>query len=68
MWHLAESAEIERTADWVFGIYQSEDERQVGRAKFQTLASRRQDLSHFLLAWELGEGNIAVQQSNIELI
>ena len=49
MYHLAESAVIERTADFVFGMYASRDDRMSYRAKFQILAARREDVK----AWEI---------------
>lgn len=64
MEHLAEAAEMERTPDWVFGVYQSNEERQLGLAKFQTLASRREVNRHFQLAWGLGSGFLDV---NLEI-
>jgi len=62
MWHLAESSEVERAADWVFGLYQSRDERAALAMKFQTLASRRADLKHFLLTWRIWQGVVTVRQ------
>jgi hypothetical protein len=41
MWMLAEGSEVERTADWVFSLYASEDERRAQMIKWQTLATRR---------------------------
>jgi replicative DNA helicase len=41
MYMLAEGSEVERTADWVFGLYASPDERQAQMIKIQTLATRR---------------------------
>lgn len=61
MWHLAESAEVERTADWVFGLWQNELMRQGGIAYLQMLASRRADLVHWQLGWEPWIGFIECQ-------
>jgi len=61
MWHLAESAEVERASDWVFGLYASNDERAALTTKFQTLASRREDIKHFLLTWRINAGIISVR-------
>jgi hypothetical protein len=55
---MAESSEVERTADWVFGLYRSNEDRLAQIAKFQTLASRREDLADWLLAYDPGEGLI----------
>lgn len=41
MYMLAEGSEVERTSDWVFGLYASPDERQAQMIKIQTLATRR---------------------------
>ncbi|MFF7198209.1 DnaB-like helicase C-terminal domain-containing protein [Streptomyces sp. NPDC008079] len=50
--HLAESAEIERSASWVFGLMRSEAEVTAGMATLQMLASRRMDLKNWRLAFE----------------
>lgn len=47
--HMADSAEVERTADFIFGLYASEDDRIARQAKFQMLGSRRTPFKH----WEL---------------
>jgi replicative DNA helicase len=62
MEHLADSAEVERTADWVFGLYRSQEERVTERAKFQTLAARRDDPKHFQMIWNIDASFVAVQQ------
>ena len=41
MYMLAEGSEVERTADWVFGLYASPDERAAQMIKWQTMATRR---------------------------
>lgn len=51
MYHLAESAEVERTADWVLGLWQSRMLREGGRAYIQMLASRREDLVNWEMVW-----------------
>lgn len=58
MYHLAESAEIERTADLVLGLWQSAALRDVGRAWVQTLAFRRQELRHWEIIWRPFIGQI----------
>ena len=58
MFHLAEGSEVERTADWVFGLYRSEMERAAGHAKFQTLAVRREEARNYLLTWQIDTGFI----------
>lgn len=61
MYHLAESAEVERTADWVFGLWQDAVMKQGGVAYLQTLASRRAEQIHWQLGWEPWRGFIEVQ-------
>lgn len=56
MYHLAESSEVERTADWVFGLYQDSEEMKAQEAKFQVLAARREALKVWVLAWRIGMG------------
>jgi hypothetical protein len=52
MVHLAESAGVERAPDWVFGLFQSSDERVNRVAKFQTLAARREDIKNWQIQWD----------------
>jgi hypothetical protein len=66
LWHLAESSEVEKTADWVFALYQSQDQRKARLALLQTLAARREDLKHFLLQWEINTGTVIVR-NEVEL-
>lgn len=51
MYMLAEGSEVERTADWVFGLYASPDERQAQMLKWQTLATRRGSTT---MNWRVG--------------
>lgn len=52
MWMFAEGSEVERTADWAFGLYASDDERRAQMIKWQTLATRRgSTLFNARLAW-----------------
>jgi hypothetical protein len=60
MHHLAEGSEVERTADWVFGLYQSSVHRQVHQALLQTLAARREDTASWELIWNVQEGLVDV--------
>lgn len=57
--HMAEGSEVERTADWVFGIYQSADDRIAGEALFQVLAARREDTNNWKLVWQPSSGMVA---------
>lgn len=52
MYMLAEGSEVERTADWVFGLYASPDERKAQMIKWQTMATRRGSSNkNFRMAW-----------------
>lgn len=62
MYHLAEASEIERTCDWVFGMYASKDQEIARRVMFQTLATRRASKKHWELGWEPEAGLIEVRQ------
>jgi hypothetical protein len=57
---MAEGAEVERTADWVFGLYQGHDDRVAGEALLQVLAARREDLNAWKLVWQPSVGMVAV--------
>jgi hypothetical protein len=61
MYHMADSAEIERTADWVFGLWQSQMDRGGEVARLQTLGARRQALRDFLLHWSISTSTFSVQ-------
>ncbi len=61
MYHLAESADVERVADFVFSLFQSSDERIAMQAKFQTLAARRLAPKHFMLTWSIDTGYVNVR-------
>jgi len=56
MYFMADSAEIERTADMVFGIYASRDDKAVRRAKLQVLAARRFDPRNWDCRWNVDLG------------
>lgn len=58
MYMLAGSSEVERTADWVFGLYRNSEDRIAEIAKFQVLASRREDVNAWLLAYAPATGMI----------
>lgn len=62
MYHMADSAEVERTADWVFGLYRSVAERLTAQAKFQTLAARRADPQSWHLTWDVDLGVLAASR------
>lgn len=62
MSHFAESAEVERTADWAFALWQSDDHKEMNRMLWQTLGSRRGALRDFdMVTWDIVHGNIAAR-------
>lgn len=54
----ADSAEVERTGAWVFGLWASEHQQALGQTTLQTLAVRRGKPRDFELAWDVGVGLI----------
>lgn len=60
MYHLAEGSEVERTSDWVFGLHRTHKERDELKAKFQTLATRREVERHFMMRWSIDTGFVSV--------
>jgi replicative DNA helicase len=57
---MAESSEVERTADWVFGLHQAEDDKKAGTALLEILAARREELNAWDMAWQPSYGVVAV--------
>lgn len=66
MYHLAEGSEVERTADWVLGLYQSSEQRHQLQAQLQVLATRREETRAWLLNWNIAEAQITTL-SELEL-
>lgn len=62
MEHLAESADIERAVDFIFTIYQSQDDWAVNEAVYQMLKGRRVPPKAWRLAWDLSRGDIRVRE------
>lgn len=60
MEYMADGSEVERTADFVFGLYQSLTERAAQMMKFQILAGRRIPPKHWYLGWRIRQGSIRV--------
>lgn len=56
MYMLAESAEVERTADHVLGLYRSREDVMGGLATLQVLASRRTEITTWMLAFDPSQG------------
>lgn len=61
MYHLAEAAEIERTATHVWGLWQSRGMRDAGSGWLQGLAARRYALLHYDMTWIPHRGLIAAR-------
>lgn len=59
MEYLAEGSEVERTSDWVFGLYQSQVDRIAGEALFQIMAARREDMNAWKVVWQPSSGMVA---------
>jgi hypothetical protein len=59
MTDMADSSEVERASDFVFGLYASEDDRAVDLMQLQTLAARRVPIQDFELLWSIDTGHIA---------
>lgn len=57
---LADGSEVERTADFVFGLYQSVEERSLNRSKMQMLATRRTDYKAWSMQWNINEATVFV--------
>jgi replicative DNA helicase len=58
MYHMAEGSEVERTADWVLGLYQSSEQRHQNQAQLQILAARREETKAWLIYWDIADGQI----------
>ncbi|WP_281711878.1 DnaB-like helicase C-terminal domain-containing protein [Dermacoccus nishinomiyaensis] len=68
MENLAEGSEVERTADWVFGLFQSSVQREAAEATLQILASRREDSNAWSMNWEPSMGLVdAYAEAVLEL-
>lgn len=63
---MAESSQIEREADFVFSVYQTDDQRSAQIAKWQTLKARRRDIRDWEVHWRLDVGDIRVIHQIIE--
>ena len=65
MEHLAESSGIERAADWVLGLYQSQMDREARMTLLQILAARREDNEAWSLYWDLPESGASKVRSTV---
>ena len=66
MTHLAESSEVERTADWVMSLYQGSEYAAVNRIFLQTLASRRAPIRNYDLDWDIASASIGVLREVVD--
>lgn len=57
---MADSAEVERTGDWVFGLYASRDLAALGQMQIQGLKARRQTNRTWDLSWAPQVGLVSV--------
>lgn len=64
MYHMAESADVERICDWAFGFYASDDDRIANEMHLQTLAVRRAPARDFRLSWQPQIGLINVMRDD----
>lgn len=62
MYHLAEGSEVERTADLIFGGYQSHDQRLLRQLQVQMLGARRVNTKNWIIGWRPEVGLIKVKQ------
>lgn len=60
--HMADSADVERAVDFLFTLYQSQDDKVLGEAVLQLLKGRRVPNKAWRLAWRVGVGDIRVRE------
>ena len=66
MWHMAEAAEVERTATFVFAAFQSRMDQTMHQAQLQMLKNRRGALKTWIMLWELEFGTINAKHELVE--
>lgn len=63
----ADTSEIERAADWLFGLFRTKDDESNLTARFQTIAARRRESRNFQLRWQVDVGYIhAISEFDME--
>lgn len=62
MEHLAESSAIERAVDFIFTIYQSQDDWAINEAVLQMLKGRRVPVKMWRMAYDLSRGDIRARE------
>jgi replicative DNA helicase len=60
MYHMSESSEVERTADWVCSLFRSTDSFISNGALLQILAARREEIKNWELFWDVDGGSLGV--------
>jgi hypothetical protein len=60
MEYMAESAAVERTADWVFSLHQNASEKISQDATLQILAARREELKAWSIKWRPTIGGVMI--------
>jgi hypothetical protein len=58
--HMEGGAEVERTADFIFGLYRGQDATAVSSMLFQMVGARRTDLKNWRLNWRPWMGHMLV--------
>lgn len=66
MTDMADSSEVERGFDFIFGLYQTDDDRQAQEMQLQGLASRRVPSKSFALTWDLSAGIIIANREVVD--
>lgn len=66
MSHMADSSEVERAADMLFGLYASEEQKQHNGMELQALAVRRVQPVSYDLHWRIHMGFVNVQYTLTE--
>lgn len=64
--HMAYGSEVERTADFLIAIYQSEMHRRVEDAEFQLIKSRRTKKARWHATFRVGDGDVRIQHRILE--
>jgi hypothetical protein len=60
MYHMSESSEVERTADWVCSLFRPTDAFVSNGALLQILAARREEIKNWELHWDVDGGYLSV--------
>ncbi len=66
MTDMADSSEVERGFDFIFGLYQTDDDKMAQEMQLQGLAARRVPSKSFALTWDLGAGIIIANREIVD--